>query len=62
MNWISVEDRLPEYGELVITCASSLSNTEKVHIGFFYKGVWTNRQYNDLVDVTHWCEITEPSE
>lgn len=61
MNWISVNDRLPEEDELVFTYASSLDNTEKPNIGFLYKGVWVNRRFNGLVDVTHWCEITDPN-
>jgi hypothetical protein len=59
MKWVSVEDKLPETGQKVLTCDSSkrvfycvkMENNFKVHYT-----VW------DHSGVTHWMPLPEPPE
>lgn len=57
MNWISVEDRLPKFNDIVL-----LWNNHSF-MGFRYRENSYQEQNTgrDIYRVTHWCEITEPS-
>lgn len=71
MNWISVEDRLPE--GITIDCKVK-TNKGNEYQPYFYAPMsgcfMTDIDSPDLPysfeeteeNVTHWCEITEPSE
>ena len=55
MNWISVKDRQPNPGQLVI------AYSEELGMGFAYldgNGKW----YGDCEGATHWMPAPEPPE
>lgn len=60
-EWISVEERLPEYDEKVLiwtgrtTVRGYRSHTDKQ--GEHYKLNWPS---NDAANVTHWMPLPEP--
>lgn len=62
-NWISVEDRLPEHGEKVLTIKSNGVFLVS-HIIHHDEGFTPNWQYTITdrigVNVTHWQPLPEP--
>ncbi len=61
-EWISVEDGLPEEGDLVIGFMSGISNP--VDSTYLYEGQWTFG-YVYLPEkgkVTHWQPLPDPPE
>ena len=66
MEWISVEDRLPEKNKVVIGCvADRYSLTGKVSLSIVcYYGIFDGWQAldddEDSLDVTHWMLMPEP--
>ena len=56
MEWISVEDRLPDFYYDVLICYEK----NRVSVGHFY--IDTNRWYSRTqeVIVTHWMPFPEP--
>ena len=68
MNWISVEDRLPEIGKRVLL----YQDHNYFELGERYdpndwdlegeNHVFFTDEIMRVRSVTHWCEITEPSE
>ncbi len=61
-NWISVEDRLPKIGEMVLTCTSfgeiAMEYYQKTLNGFADKTVPSKRDVSYYV--THWQPLPEP--
>lgn len=61
MEWISVNDRLPEEGEHVIACDKEKAVCEamlSVDGKFCWSVFWGD--WGDLMDVTHWMPLPEP--
>ena len=59
-NWISVEDKLPEKGELVLFCDSKNTICRDRQI---YLDLLDNRNeavYNYLHNYTHWQPLPSP--
>ena len=54
--WVSVEERMPEEGRLVIVWCRSRMSTRHVTASTFYDGKWSRR----VRDVTHWMPLPEP--
>ena len=69
MNWISVEDRLPEIRKEVYLNrknSKGIHTTRKVKriTVLLFCSVWDTLN-NEVISIgrrDHWCEITEPSE
>lgn len=64
MNWISVKDRLPEYGKEVLVSRYRIVNfatLEKMKHDNRYYWRFRNRGISSIKSDHHWCEITEPS-
>lgn len=61
-NWISVEDRLPNYFEHVLINAPGDKPFTTVHEAHLRKdGLWDTGLYRyDREDVTHWMPMPEP--
>lgn len=67
-EWISVEERLPEYGDKVLVC---YTREDYVGIGVLQKGfefmdekdqdywLWSGEEY-PLDEFTHWMHLPEP--
>lgn len=56
MEWISVNDKLPEEGVEVIAC-----NARFRCIGYIDKqGVWRESEEWTTVSITHWIPLPEP--
>ncbi len=62
MDWISVEDRLPEVGQRVLVYGIS-SQQPEIHVGEFTGHSWfyfpEDASWSSLVDVTHWMPLPE---
>jgi len=63
-GWISVEDRLPEVGELILMYRESTAIPDGYFAstgayGFFKEGVWGNEEKDDWI-VTHWQPLPAP--
>lgn len=54
-NWISVEDRLPEHGVMVITYPYSM-----VTIRHTKEEDGNTKWFFDAIEVTHWMPLPEP--
>lgn len=66
MEWISVEDRLPdEYGWFLVR-DDYLAGREKITMGFFegkFNKTWTPLDQREKIDsmvITHWMPLPEP--
>ena len=65
-KWISVEERLPEYGKYVLVADErnrfiglfSLEKTEENYVFWRGMGSWTM----DVIAITHWMPLPEPPE
>jgi 1,2-phenylacetyl-CoA epoxidase catalytic subunit len=64
MNWISVEDKLPEDYREVLYFAIDDMGSKEIMTGHREKGNWTHCclfyssfVLNDKVTVTHWMEL-----
>ena len=78
MEWVSVEDRLPDDNHMpfLVICADDVSEyshpytyQEACWIAFYSKGVWWDEKWcekakedNIIEDVTHWMPLREPPE
>jgi len=59
MNWISVKDRLPELGEVVLT----ISEVGQMRVGYIgtKKRIWVDGSgFFRLYNPTHWMPLPEP--
>jgi hypothetical protein len=63
MNWISVEDRLPENEEFEECASRYLVYVGKYGHGFgmYMNGFWYKNYCSLYIDVTHWMPLTPPS-
>lgn len=65
-KWISVEERLPEYGKYVLVADErnrfiglfSLEKTEENYVFWRDMGSWTM----DVIAITHWMPLPTPPE
>ena len=55
MQWISVQERMPEAQTLVI-----VTDGQGVDVGGHFRGKWTSPGVVDDVIVTHWMPLPEP--
>jgi hypothetical protein len=53
-KWISVKDRLPEYGQLVIVYSGGVLSP---HV--FAQHFW-REDFNDWAHITHWMPLPQP--
>ena len=61
MNWIKVEDKLPNH-ERAVLCKTRHQPIVNYIVAFHEDG-YGFVDYDEYVyDATHWCEITEPKE
>lgn len=51
MEWIKVEDMLPEENKVVLVASSTRQDVE---IDYFFKARWMRREF------THWMPLPEP--
>ena len=51
--WVSVNERMPEEGRLVLVWCRSRMSTRHVTVSTFYDGKWSRRAH----DVTHWMPL-----
>ena len=61
MEWISVNDRLPEDGENVIACDKERAVCEAIYDKdgkFYWSGFWGD--WCDVLEATHWMPLPEP--
>lgn len=69
-EWISVKDKLPILGELVLFCAKNDENILKTQVGNFlgqnidtgniyFRNITCFRLYNNI---SHWMPLPEPPE
>ena len=64
-KWISVKDRLPEFGENVLTYSPEEKVSPKYCNAYIGKnGEWIERAFFErpLGKVTHWMPLQEPPE
>ncbi len=54
--WVSVTDRLPEGGEVLVYDPE----VREVTVAFFESGRWIGRGYNEEHTVTHWQPLPAP--
>lgn len=54
MNWISVNDQLPENEQEVLVCAKSKNGSRTVDKGYILNGRWVHR---GTAEITHWMPI-----
>lgn len=61
MEWISVEDRLPEEGELVLVAHKTGISIAKCTLKFKGKAYWKGYRgrSHSLATVTHWMPLPE---
>ena len=71
-EWISVEERLPEIGQIVIIYAVGTTvgfnkGIGRVEMSQFYRGLNNNARWNGLPgyflkdhEITHWMPLPEP--
>lgn len=59
LEWISVQDRLPEDTRHVLCCTMTKKKTQNVMIGYYMEGFWRVGMNSN---VTHWMELPEPPE
>ncbi len=58
MNWISVDERLPEIGMYLIATGRYL---EEVPVGWYDGSCWSwGFDDAEIDDVTHWMPLPEP--
>lgn len=58
-NWISVQDRLPEHGFVLVWCAY----THLVEIAKYKGSLWRTQERRYALNsdwVTHWMPLPEP--
>lgn len=60
MNWISVKDKLPPYGQQVIVCRPYGKDCLKVEQGCRDLGDWWRVYGTRTKRVTHWMPLPEP--
>lgn len=64
MNWISVKERLPEEGVLVLTINTVFAEYPEYKadylVDFGEEKVWAHRLWDDHHKVSHWMPLPEP--
>ena len=62
MEWISVKDRLPKYGEDVLICCKKQG--KRVMAGWYNSAPpcpqWVHNGYDARYEVTHWMPFPLP--
>lgn len=56
MNWIGVNDRLPECEAEVLICTRSKNGSRNIDKGYLIDGRWAHR---GTAEVTHWMPLPE---
>ncbi len=61
VEWISVEDRLPQYDKEVVY----IDKSNDIHLGRLESGMgkeiyWTHYDFLEDEDVTHWMPLPHP--
>lgn len=62
-NWISVKDKMPNEGEIVMTYGSGAANTQFCQAYYRANGFWQELdECGDFLDdsPTHWMPLPEP--
>jgi len=62
-DWISVDERLPDWGRLVLTWKSGQEMRGQTEILMIHDGVWSVRNQSRIyaIDaVTHWMPLPDP--
>ena len=59
-KWISVSERLPEYGSNVLAFCSNGSVELRSYFGFFEKALRVKLNKIVLAEVTHWMPLPQP--
>jgi hypothetical protein len=68
MDWISVKDRLPPEGELVLRYGKILDRYQVDYVILFedssepYPYIWASTLYDECVRITHWMPLPLPPE
>ena len=65
MEWISVEDRLPDMDYMpVLVAVCPPSQTNETHYAYIFKGRWNvlDEDGNHADFITHWMPLPEPPE
>jgi hypothetical protein len=65
MEWISVEDRLPADGEVIMCWAGEGKNQRKnlLQLVTYVQNKWIYGSYSNFIGgVTHWMPLPEPPE
>ena len=69
MEWISVEDRLPDSGEWVLMYLNKFLGVDQYRAGFYSMGTWlsaanwTEDNYTLSADnITYWMPLPDPPE
>lgn len=63
MEWISVEDQLPDDGQTVVAIGFDWGNkANKRHfvICEYFDGIWVGDQDEEFEYLTHWMPLPEP--
>ena len=63
MNWISVEDRLPEEGRFVLVYVQVGAHSYFYAINFIHQGRWYNKvrhKWGVKTNPIHWMPLPEP--
>lgn len=59
MNWISVNDRLPDNSKEMLV----MDNFNRFWLAAYEHNHWEDTAtYSRMSDITHWCEITYPEQ
>lgn len=58
-KWISVEERLPEYGRYLVITRKGNAGPKAHTATYNHMGWWTHSNFGDI---THWMPLPEPPE
>lgn len=60
VKWISVKDRLPEKGEIVLACGKRHATSGMFQGASRNNPKWWHWKGNTLKEVTHWMPLPQP--